>query len=397
MELDTCDNGQVNGCDKCDMFTLRLCNQNMSRHGSAEALIERDFFPDLPHLRARYELMQARLRGDTALVRALEKKLLDMPRPTPGQTPRTPQAETPNPSTPMAAANAAAARLSAWERDDAESVVSGNLMSMANHQQVLLRLTSGREVLVDLSTVRLDQFQQVFTSEDNASFEAVLDRDKERRRQKEWWVENSEEKHNTTCKQLSLEFQKEEACSTGAIMTCEFQARNTFYFKPRGESQIPMDKPLVESRNTRFTTQEQSDLDETLMAALAARQARENGQKLSEVLAKMVKDGTFSIASLHNYGHVRAVGGRLQTPLGGPSFPMVNTPAFLPGENGFSPLMTFGKIVSRRKSSVHKPTPSAWLRCQCFSFACRGCTSPVYRSEPYYALEHGMSKQTPCV
>ncbi|CAJ1415415.1 unnamed protein product [Effrenium voratum] len=325
---------------------------------AVSALIERDFFPDLPHLRARYELMQARLRGDTALVRALEKKLLDMPRPTPGQTPRTPQAETPNPSTPMAAANAAAARLSAWERDDAESVVSGNLMSMANHQQVLLRLTSGREVLVDLSTVRLDQFQQVFTSEDNASFEAVLDRDKERRRQKEWWVENSEEKHNTTCKQLSLEFQKEEACSTGAIMTCEFQARNTFYFKPRGESQIPMDKPLVESRNTRFTTQEQSDLDETLMAALAARQARENGQKLSEVLAKMVKDGTFSIASLHNYGHVRAVGGRLQTPLGGPSFPMVNTPAFLPGENGFSPLMTFGKIASTPRVLEEEAGPS---------------------------------------
>eukprot|EP00913_Durusdinium_trenchii_P016581 g15586.t1 len=254
------------------------------------ALIERDFFPDLPHLRARYELMQARLRGDNALAKALEKKLLEMPRPTPGHTPRR-STPLPEEAELLEAAggsrtsrmpdpvNAAAARLSAWEKDDgAESVASANAGSIANCQQVLLRLISGREVVVDLSTVRLDDFQQVFTSEDNASFEAVLDRDRERRRQKEWWVETSEEKHNTKCKAQALEFE-------------------------------------------------------------------ETGQQFSEVLAKMVKEGTFSVAALHSYGHVRAVGGRLQTPMGPNSYPMVNTPALSPGE-GFSPFMTFGKIAS---------------------------------------------------
>ena len=326
---------------------------------SFEALIERDFFPDLPHLRARYELMQARLRGDNALAKALEKKLLELPRPTPGGTPRmrTPQPEaSPCPTNPGAgnATNAAAARLSAWERDDgAESVASAAAGSIANYQQVLLRLISGREVLVDLSTVRLDDFQKVFTSEDNASFEAVLEKDRERRRQKEWWVEGSEEKHNTKCQQEALQFDLEPQ-STGAIMTCEFQARNTLYFKPKGEVSEFIEKPTVESRNTRFTTQEQTDLDETLIAAIAARQARESGQQFSEVLAKMVKDGTFSVAALHNYGHVRAVGGRLQTPIGqAGSYPMVNTPTLLPGENGFSPLMTFGKIDACLKVNIY--------------------------------------------
>lgn len=313
---------------------------------AVSALIERDFFPDLPHLRARYELMQARLRGDNALAKALEKKLRsELPRPTPGATPREPEA------IGRGAGGAAAARLSAWERDDgSESVASAHAGSIANYEQVLLRLVSGREVVVDLSTVRLDDFQKAFTSEDNASFEAVLEKDRERRRQKEWWVEGSEEKHNTKCE--ALKDQIRESQSTGEIMTCEFQARNTFYFKPRGEMSELIEKPTVESRNTRFTTQEQSELDETLIAAVAARQARESGQQFSEVLAKMVKDGTFSIAALHSHGNVRAVGGRLQTPMGhGPaSYPMVNTPALLPGENGFSPLMTFGKIASTPKA-----------------------------------------------
>ena len=316
---------------------------------AVSALIERDFFPDLPHLRARYELMQARLRGDNTLAKALEKKLLELPRPTPGGTPRiqTPQPEAGLTNPAGNGGNAAAARLSAWERDDgAESVASAAAGSIANYQQVFLRLISGREVLVDLSTVRLDDFQKVFTSEDNASFEAVLEKDRERRRQKEWWVEGSEEKQNTKCQQQALQFDLEPQ-STGEIMTCEFQARNTLYFKPKGEVSEFIEKPTVESRNTRFTTQEQTDLDETLIAAIAARHARESGQQFSEVLAKMVKDGTFSVAALHNYGHVRAVGGRLQTPIGqSGSYPMVNTPTLLPGENGFSPLMTFGKIAS---------------------------------------------------
>eukprot|EP00438_Fugacium_kawagutii_P007860 Skav210125 [mRNA] locus=scaffold2194:318535:320046:+ [translate_table: standard] len=315
---------------------------------AVSALIERDFFPDLPHLRARYELMQARLRGDNALAKALEKKLrCELPRPTPGATPRPAEPE----AIGRGAGGAAAARLSAWERDDgSESVASANAGSIANYEQVLLRLVSGREVLVDLSTVRLDDFQKAFTSEDNASFEAVLEKDRERRRQKEWWVEGSEEKHNTKCE--ALKDQIRESQSTGEIMTCEFQARNTFYFKPRGEMAELIEKPTVESRNTRFTTQEQSELDETLIAAVAARQARESGQQFSEVLAKMVKDGTFSITALHSHGNVRAVGGRLETAMGhGPSsYPMVNTPALLPGENGFSPLMTFGRIASTPKA-----------------------------------------------
>lgn len=343
---------------------------------AVSALIERDFFPDLAHLRARHELMQARLRGDNALARALEKKLLEMPRPTPKGTPHMVQVtpapsaaegggETPIPRLP-GAAGAAAARLSAWEKDDgSESVASANAgLSVAGQHQALLKLTSGREVLVDLSSVGLDEFQQVFTSEDNASFEAVLEKDRQRRREKEWWVEGPELKHNTKCKEQALDFDKVEVVNRpGTIMTCEFQARNTLYFKPKGELSAAPDKPAIECRNTRFTSQEQSDLDETLMAAIAAKHARENGLQLADVLAKMLKDGTFSVAALHNYGQLRAVGGRLETPINqrnpqAGNFNFVSTPAMAPGDNGVSPFMTFGKIASTPRLLEEEIGPS---------------------------------------
>ncbi|CAE7947248.1 ESS2, partial [Symbiodinium sp. KB8] len=237
-------------------------------------------------------------------------------------------------------------------------------LSVAGQHQALLKLTSGREVLVDLSSVGLDEFQQVFTSEDNASFEAVLEKDRQRRREKEWWVEGPELKHNTKCKEQALDFDKVEVVNRpGTIMTCEFQARNTLYFKPKGELSAAPDKPAIECRNTRFTSQEQSDLDETLMAAIAAKHARENGLQLADILAKMLKDGTFSVAALHNYGQLRAVGGRLETPINqrnpqAGNFNFVSTPAMAPGDNGVSPFMTFGKIASTPRLLEEEIGPS---------------------------------------
>jgi len=221
-------------------------------------------------------------------------------------------------------------------------------------QQTLLRLASGRDVAVDLANVRLDEFQQVFTSEDNASFEAVLDKDKEKRRQKEWWVEDAELKQNTKCLQHDIALESGDCGETvhGDIATNKFKARNTLCFKPRGELSIPIAKPLVEFKNTRFTTKQQVVIESDLATAVAARHARAAGEKVQEVLSKMVKDGIFPVAALHNHGQeMRAVGGRLIAPQNGSapsgsSLPLVNTPTMLPGEDGMSPLMTFGKIAS---------------------------------------------------
>ena len=57
------------------------------------------------------------------------------------------------------------------------------------------RLADGRECIVDTS-VRLDTFQAKFTSEDNASFEQIVKKDKALRAEKEWYIEAQQLVHN---------------------------------------------------------------------------------------------------------------------------------------------------------------------------------------------------------
>merc|ERR1719504_37764 len=109
---------------------------------------------------------------------------------TPGATPLR-RAELSGAATPAGATP----RLSAWERDDdAESTVAAPLDLPSNAS---LQLVDGKQVVVDLQKVRLDDFHRVFTSEDNAAFEDIVVRDKERLAFKQWWMEDAELVHNT--------------------------------------------------------------------------------------------------------------------------------------------------------------------------------------------------------
>ncbi|CAE8708264.1 unnamed protein product, partial [Polarella glacialis] len=117
-----------------------------------------------------------------------------------------------------------------------------------------------------------------------------------------------------------------------------------------------MVKPLVEFRNTRFNTKQQVDQDNSLIAAIVIRRARADGIGVEEAMAKMAKEGNFTklfkVGQLHDCGHGRAVGGKLQSPLMNhsygtdASYGLVSTPALVPGEAGLSPLMTYGQIAS---------------------------------------------------
>eukprot|EP00971_Amphidinium_carterae_P295553 5869905-Amphidinium_carterae.1 len=124
------------------------------------ALIERDFFPDLPHLRLRQELFQAKRSGDDVRMRDILSVLSQLPRPTPtstpvhrpleiawGATPRLPaHGETPRIPRAPADGQFIGGVASAWEQDDgADSVVTGpSLKELAG--SVHLKLQSGKEV-----------------------------------------------------------------------------------------------------------------------------------------------------------------------------------------------------------------------------------------------------------
>jgi len=338
-------------------------------------IIERDFFPDLASLRVKHELMRARNSGDVQRIRQLEWKLVSLPRPTPVGSPAVDRRSSSHAGTPaatpvdqrrFAATPESPCRSgsgerhgepptvrpqptngqSAWERDDDVASTLGT-SSDAGDGRVRLRLADGREVAVDLSHVRLDDFQAVFTSEDNASFEDVMKKDLEKLKRKEWWMEGSERKHNTKQLEVRQALEAGDHNKFGIVLVNDHKARNALSFKPPGLPQTMPERPRVEFKNTRFTTEKQIELEASLELAIRERKSRRySTQHESNPFVK---------------GTLRAIGGRFEnleprahTPCGQdggePSnvnaYSLVKTPMLLPGVDGLSPFMTYGEIGS---------------------------------------------------
>jgi hypothetical protein len=325
-------------------------------------IIERDFFPDLAHLRIRHELLQARESGDWALAQDLQWKLVNLSRPTPlSSVAATPGRMTPG-ATPLRAAELSGAvtpagatpRISSWERDD-DDVESTVAVPSDMPSNAALQLADGKQVVVDLQKVRLDDFHRVFTSEDNAAFEEILKRDYERKAAKQWWIEHAEKEHNTERKRYKNAIMDgaEVEKTNGALLGTEFQARNTFSFKPPTLPLVEvLEKPKVDFKNTRFTTAQQAELDSMLDVSVASRQAHLQADRDADSGDRMAQSGQFGISAFMGGGTaaMRSLGGRCTTPLLPDrevrGYPLVQTPTLLPGVGGLSPLMTYGKLGS---------------------------------------------------
>jgi hypothetical protein len=246
--------------------------------------------------------------------------------------------------------------VSVWECDD--DLESVNSRPQALEDKTLLRRTNGKDVRVDLSTCRLDDFQRVFTSEDNSSFEDIMRKDMAKLRQKERYMEKIEEEHNAKHDILV------EAIANGCIdpdenvvMTNEFKARNQLFFKKNDLPVRTVERPRVDFTNTRFTTKQQVELDGRLDQAIFTRKLRDADSTAIEQAEQMAQSGHFSLSALKGSGiwkdeGSRVVAGRFEgSPMlknAGPvrGYDILNTPMFSPGEGGLSPLMTYGKIAS---------------------------------------------------
>lgn len=315
-------------------------------------LIERDFFPDLKHLRLRQEMILARKAGDDEKLDSLIWELANLPRATPAGTPAA------MPTTPMERTCKAQHRdhggqtpLSAWERDeDAQSSVA-DASDLGCSRHTRLKLGDGREVLVDLSRIRLDDFQKLFTSEDNASFEAIIRSDRDKALWKEAWVEKWEKSHNTDMRTHHRALAAGGAVAHQEIMSNDFKARNSLYFNPEGLRQAELEKPKCDFSNTRFTIRQHKEIEGSLENAVACRNLRVEGEMTAAAYETMASEGRIGVLTKQG---PRAVGGRLQSPglphapaqHGGGGFSLVKTPTLLPGVDGLSPLMTFGTIAS---------------------------------------------------
>lgn len=267
-----------------------------------EKIIERDYFPDLPKLKAQFEYQNAMEKKDFTEVERIKAKFSVRARPdtvmSTGQSFETP----------------------IIRPDTANTTITA--------------LTENTVAKDSIPNVNLDKFLANYTSEDNASFEEVMETIAKREKAKYPWLfvdETEANKQITDALTLpSIEEQASDDKRPAGLLTWPFKNKNTVMFYPEGAemNQGELDKQtqaktLIHKDNTRFVKDPFSKV----------------------VNQSSVADAATFQASL-NKGHVGVDGKELS--INGPQIngygmvPMTPTPT--PSALNDTPLMTWGEI-----------------------------------------------------
>ncbi|KAM4649263.1 splicing factor ESS-2 homolog isoform 1-T1 [Amazona ochrocephala] len=275
-----------------------------------EKIVQRDFFPDVAVLRAQKEYLEAEENGDLEKMRQIAIKFGSSLGKSSGDTPVpyvTPATfETPEvhpgglPLEDKSKAGVKAAEEGGAEKDDKEALPS------------------------------LDSFLAKHTSEDNASFEQIMEVAKEKEKVKHAWLYSAEEeyaqRHSENLALPSAEQQALESVKAG-LETWEYTARNTLMYYPTGvpDGDEVFKKPReVVHQNTRFVK-----------------------DPFSQAVSKSQLQQAAALNAQYKQGKVGPDGKEL-IPQESPKvngYGFVATPSPAPGVNE-SPFMTWGEIES---------------------------------------------------
>ncbi|XP_074462796.1 splicing factor ESS-2 homolog isoform X1 [Larus michahellis] len=275
-----------------------------------EKIIQRDFFPDVEKLRAQKEYLEAEENGDLEKMRQIAIKFgsslgkSSRGTPVPYVTPATFETPEVHPGG-LQLGNKSKAGIKAAEEGEAEKDDKDTLPS-------------------------LDSFLAKHTSEDNASFEQIMEVAKEKEKIKHAWLYSAEEeytqRHNENLALPSAEQQALENVKAG-LETWEYTARNTLMYYPTGvpdEDDVFKKPREVVHRNTRFVK-----------------------DPFSQAVSKSQLQQAAALNAQYKQGKVGPDGKEL-IPQESPKvngYGFVATPSPAPGVNE-SPFMTWGEIES---------------------------------------------------
>ncbi|XP_069817232.1 splicing factor ESS-2 homolog [Dendropsophus ebraccatus] len=272
-----------------------------------QKIIQRDFFPDVEKLRAQKEYLEAEESGDLEKMRQIAIKIGTSGRcsresPLPYVTPATFETPAGVPGTPSFAS----------KNKDGEEGVNEKTEE------------DGEEL------PSLDNFLSRHTSEDNASFEQIMEVAKEKERAKNAWLYEAEEEYKERLQQNlalpSVEMQAIQGVKAG-LDTWEYKTHNSLMYYPEGvpDNDAIFKKPReVVHKNTRF----QKD-------------------PFSQALSKTQLQQAAALNAQYKQGKVGPDGKEL-IPQESPKvngFGFVATPSPAPGVDD-SPLMTWGEVES---------------------------------------------------
>ncbi|XP_058512765.1 splicing factor ESS-2 homolog isoform X1 [Ochotona princeps] len=275
-----------------------------------QKVIQRDFFPDVEKLQAQKEYLEAEESGDLERMRQIAIKfgsaLGKMSRePAPYVTPAT--FETP-------------------EVHTGPTVVGNKLRPRGRGLEDAGEAAEEEEEKEPLPS--LDVFLSRYTSEDNASFQDIMEVAKEKNRARHAWLYQAEEEFKKRQKDNlalpSAEHQAIESSQAG-VETWKYKAKNSLMYYPEGvpdEEQLFKKPRQVVHKNTRFLR-----------------------DPFSQALSRSQLQQAAALNAQHKQGKVGPDGKEL-IPQESPrvaGFGFVATPSPAPGVNE-SPLMTWGEV-----------------------------------------------------
>lgn len=295
-----------------------------------EKIIERDFFPDLDNLKERMEYIEAKESNNVGKLRALFKKYASEGNSTGLRSIENSPATFETPVEDKGYSTPATHR----SRDeDSESLAGSGEEGESNRGSV------GRHEM------SLDVFLDKHTSEDNESFEELMQDNERRFRQKHAWMFEAEEKHNKDhTPNLALPTAEQQAEASVLAITgvspekdtrpkqvenWKFKTFNSVMFVPNGEEmskdkQIEAGKQKQQGINLQNTRFDGNPFTETLSAAAmleaSAVQASKKEGKVGVDGRELGKDSP----RVNGYNFVTA-------------------PSPVPGVDA-SPLMTWGEV-----------------------------------------------------
>ncbi|XGW17936.1 hypothetical protein V3C99_002495 [Haemonchus contortus] len=320
-----------------------------------EKIIVRDYFPDLPKLKAQSEYIDAMKRNDIAKMRELQIRYHTSRRTdrrtspattaatSPGHRARAPTSpanfdpDTPGPSRPPDSLQSTPLPYANREGDN-EALKEGAKKEKAKSDEL-----------------SVDQYMNKFTSEDNASFEELAAVELARERAKKGWIEEAERKHNAKMitygelpasadLQLALKYDPEfDREKPKEVDNWSYTARNSVLFHLEGA-------PLTAAERI-----EQARRNQRVINKAGTRFSEDIKNKPSE--ASMARASMMQLAN--NVGKVDAQGHEVG--LNSKTLGLVATPSPAPGIDD-SPLMTWGEIDGtpfRLDASDIQPAPGS--------------------------------------
>ncbi|XP_040914436.1 splicing factor ESS-2 homolog [Toxotes jaculatrix] len=270
-----------------------------------EKIIQRDFFPDVTKLQAQKDYLEAEETGDLERMREISIRYGS------SLTKSTPRSSAPY-VTPASF----------------ETPVGRSGSPSSTHGSKALEGDSKGEDKEEKELPSLDRFLAKNTSEDNASFEQIMDLAKDKEKLKHAWLYEAEaefkQRHEENLALPSAEKAALE-CVKAGLETWEYKAKNALMYYPEGVDDAVFKKPReVVHKNTRFAGDPFSKaLNKSQIQQAAALNAQFKQGKVGPDGKELIPHES---PTVNGYGFER-------------------TPSPAPGVSE-SPLMTWGEIES---------------------------------------------------